>query len=180
MEDAQIIELYFARQERAITETDRKYGKLCLHIANHILSDGRDSAECVNDAYLCVWNEIPPTRPGNFRAFLSKIVRNLSLKKLEFLHAKKRNANIELSFSELEEVVPDHRIRPDYNEEELGELLSAFLKKEKDISRNVFIRKYYFFDSVKEIAERYSFTESKVKSMLYHTRNKLRKYLEKE
>lgn len=131
VEDAQIIELYFARRGRAITETDRKYGKLCLHIANHILSDGRDSAECVNDTYLCVWNKIPPTRPENFRAFLSKIVRNLSLKKLEFLHAKKRNANIELSFSELEEVVPDHRIRPDYIEEELGELLSAFLKKKK-------------------------------------------------
>ncbi len=85
-----------------------------------------------------------------------------------------------VSLSELEELLPDKEILPDYGEEELGKLISAFLRKEKEIIRNVFIRKYFFFDSISEIAKRYSFTESKVKNMLYHTRNKLREYLRKE
>ena len=180
MDDMQIIELYYERNEQAIVETDIKYGKLCFRIANNILSNNQDSAECVNDTYLSLWNKIPPTRPNNFTAFLCKIARNLSLKKLEFINAGKRNPNMVISLSELEDVLPDKCIAPKYGEEELGKLISDFLRNEKEIVRNVFIRKYYFFDSIGEIAERYSFTESKVKSMLYHTRNKLREYLKKE
>lgn len=90
MDDLMIIELYFARNEQAINETDIKYGKLCLNMANNILSDNEDSKECVNDTYLSVWNKIPPTRPDNFMAYICKIVRNLSLKKLDFNLAQKR------------------------------------------------------------------------------------------
>ena len=90
MDDLMIIELYFARNEQAINETDIKYGKLCLNMANNILSDNEDSKECVNDTYLSVWNKIPPTRPDNLMAYICKIVRNLSLKKLDFNLAKKR------------------------------------------------------------------------------------------
>ena len=180
MDDLMIIELYFARNEQAITETDRKYGKLCFCMANNFLSNNEDSEECVNDTYWGVWNRIPPTRPNNFRAFLCKIVRNLSMKKLEFNLALKRTRNVTVSFSELEEILPDTRTAPEWEYEDLGKIISAFLRAEKEDVRNVFIRKYYFFDSIGDIAGRYAFTESKVKSMLYHSRSRLREYLKKE
>lgn len=180
MDDLMIIELYFARNEQAIKETDIKYGKLCFSMANNILSNNEDSEECVNDTYLSVWNKIPPTRPNNFRAFICKIVRNLSMKKLEFNRALKRTQNVTVSYTELEEILPDTRTAPEWEYENLGKIISDFLQHEKEDARNVFICKYYFFDSISDIAERYSFTESKVKNMLYHSRNKLRECLKKE
>lgn len=180
MDDLMIIELYFARNEQAIKETDIKYGKLCFSVANNILSNDEDSEECVNDTYLSVWNKIPPTRPNNFMAFICKIVRNLSMKRLDFNLALKRTRNMTVSFSELEEILPDTRTVPEWEYENLGRIISDFLWQEKEDARNVFIRKYYFFDSISDIAKRYSFTESKVKNMLYHSRNKLREFLKKE
>ncbi|HHV97467.1 MAG TPA: sigma-70 family RNA polymerase sigma factor [Clostridiaceae bacterium] len=180
MDDLMIIELYFARDEQAIKETDVKYGKLCYNLANNILGNNEDSEECVNDTYLSVWNKIPPTRPNNFMAFICKIVRNLSMKKLDFNRALKHTQNITASFSELEEILSYTRTVPNCEYEELGKLISNFLRQEKEDARNVFIRRYYFFDSISDIASRYSFTESKVKNMLYRSRNKLREYLKKE
>jgi len=180
MDDQQIIDLYFDRNEQAITETDVKYGKLCHSIAYNILSNREDTEECVNDTYIGVWNAIPPTRPNNFMAFVCRIARNLSLKRLEFLKREKRSADVILSLDELSAVLPDERYAPDVSDEDVGRLISQFLRTQKEDVRNVFIRKYYFFDSVKEIAERYSFTESKVKNMLFYTRNKLKDYLIKE
>lgn len=180
MEDQQIIDLYFDRNEQAITETNVKYGKLCHSIAYNILSNREDSEECVNDTYIGVWNAIPPTRPDNLMAFVCRIARNLSLKRLEFLKREKRSADVILSLDELSAVLPDERYAPDVSDEDVGRLISQFLRTQKEDVRNVFIRKYYFFDSVKEIAERYSFTESKVKNMLFYTRNKLKDYLIKE
>ena len=180
MDDQKIIDLYFDRNEQAITETDVKYGKLCHSIAYNILSNREDSEECVNDTYIGVWNAIPPTRPDNFMAFVCRIARNLSLKRLEYLKREKRSADVILSLDELSAVLPDERYAPDVSDEDVGRLISQFLRTQKEDVRNVFIRKYYFFDSVKEIAERYSFTESKVKNMLFYTRNKLKDYLIKE
>ena len=180
MDDQKIIDLYFDRNEQAITETDVKYGKLCHSIAYNILSNREDSEECVNDTYIGVWNAIPPTRPDNFMAFVCRIARNLSLKRLDFLKREKRSADVILSLDELSAVLPDERYAPDVSDEDVGRLISQFLRTQKEDVRNVFIRKYYFFDSVKEIAERYSFTESKVKNMLFYTRNKLKDYLIKE
>ncbi len=180
MDDQQIIDLYFDRNEQAITETDVKYGKLCHSIAYNILSNREDAEECVNDTYIGVWNAIPPTRPNNFMAFVCRIARNLSLKRLEFLKREKRSADVILSLDELSAVLPDERYAPDVSDEDVGRLISQFLRTQKEDVRNVFIRKYYFFDSVKKIAERYSFTESKVKNMLFYTRNKLKDYLIKE
>ena len=180
MDDQKIIDLYFDRNEQAITETDVKYGRLCHSIAYNILSNREDSEECVNDTYIGVWNAIPPTRPDNFMAFVCRITRNLSLKRLEFLKREKRSADVLLSLDELAAVLPDERYAPDASDEDVGRLISQFLRTQKADVRNVFIRKYYFFDSVKEIAERYSFTESKVKNMLFYTRNKLKDYLIKE
>lgn len=180
MEDLQIIGLYFVRDERAIQETANKYGKLCFRMAKNFLSSDADAEECVNDTWLTVWNRIPPVRPNNFTAFLCKITRNLSLKRLEFLNATKRSADAVLSLSELESTLPDACVRPSLEDAELGALLTAFLWSEKELDRNVFLRRYWFFDSISEIAEAYAMNENSVKSMLFRSRNRLRKFLKKE
>ena len=180
MDDLKIIELYFERDEQAIKETDAKYGKLCQRIAYNILNNHQDSEECVNDTFVGVWNAIPPARPNNLMSFVCKITRNLSLKRLEFMKREKRSADVLLSLDELEAVLSDDRYAPDVSDEEVGKLISKFLRTQKEDVRNVFIRKYYFFDSIGDIAERYGFTASKVKNMLFYTRNKLKDYLIKE
>ena len=180
MEDEKIIDLYFDRNERAIRETDAKYGTHCRKIAYNILNSCEDSEECVNDTYLGAWNAIPPTRPNSFVAFLSRITRNLSLKRLEYRSRAKRSDALMVSFEELESVLPDDRFAPAVSDEEIGSLISRFLESLKEDARNIFVRRYFFFDSVKDIAEHYSFTESKVKNLLLRTRSKLRDYLQKE
>ena len=180
MEDLQIIDLFFDRNEQAIQETDAKYGRLCFSVANRILESNEDSEECVNDTWLRAWDEIPPTRPNHFSAFLCKITRILSLKKLEFSNAMKRTPSFIVSFEDLESVLPDEHIAPGTEAVELGILISNFLRREKAEARNVFLRKYLFFDTVEEIAERFGMNESTVKSMLFRTRNRLREYLRKE
>lgn len=180
MEDFAIIELYFARDEQAIRETDQKYGRLCHCIAENFLRSTADSEECVNDTYLNLWNTIPPTRPMDFKAFVCKVVRQLSLKKLRYNTAQKRNANLTVAFSELEEILSDNAVASEQECRELVSVISDFLWREKEEVRNVFVRRYYFLDSVRDIAAMYGFTESKVKNILYHTRSKLKKHLMKE
>ena len=180
MNDLNIIELFFARNEEAIKQTDIKYGKLCRSVAYNILNNNEDSEECVNDTYIGLWNAIPPTRPNNFMAFVCRITRNLSLKRLESMTRQKRLQPILVSLDELTEVLSDEGISDGVSDENIGKLISDFLRKERGEIRNVFIRKYYFFDSVGDIAKRYNLTESKVKNMLYHTRIKLKKHLIKE
>ena len=180
MNDLSIIELYFARDEEAIKQTDIKYGKLCHSVAYNILNNNEDSEECVNDTYIGVWNAIPPARPYNFMAFVCKITRNLSLKRLEAMSRQKRSQATIVSLDELAEVLPDESIADGVSDEDIGKLISDFLRNEKSEIRDVFIRKYYFFDSIGDIARRYDFTESKVKNMLYHTRTKLKDFLIKE
>ena len=180
MNDLSIIELYFARDEEAIKQTDIKYGKLCHRVAYNILNNNEDSEECVNDTYIGVWNAIPPTRPNNFMAFVCKITRNLSLKRLEAMSRQKRSQATIVSLDELAEILPDESIADGVSDEDIGKLISDFLRNEKSEIRDVFIRKYYFFDSIGDIARRYDFTESKVKNMLHHTRTKLKDFLIKE
>ncbi len=177
MNDGNIIDLFFERNESAIRETEKKYGKLIFGISKNILGNTQDAEECTNDTYLGVWNAIPPARPISLMAFVAKVARNLSLKRLEYNRAEKRSAYELVSLSELEEILPDEEIPEDITEEELGKIISDFLMTEKEDARNVFMRKYWFFDSIEAISERYSFSESKVKSMLFHTRNRLKKYL---
>ena len=177
MQDGEIIELYFSRNENAIRETSAKYGKLAMSIAYNILRSPEDAEECVNDTYLGAWNSIPPARPNNLRAFICKIARNLSLDKLKYNTAAKRSPELTVSLSELEEVISDDKVS---DSGELSDIISAFLRLQKPDARNVFIRRYWFNESSAEIAERYSFSESKVKSILFHTRNRLREYLRKE
>lgn len=180
IDDLQIIELYFARNEHAIEETANKYGNLCFRVAKNLLFNNEDSEECVNDTYLTLWNKIPPIRPTNFTAFICRITRNLSLKKLELSNAMKRSADAIISLSEIEATLPDYNIASGIEDEEIGKLISDFLWSEKELNRNVFLRKYWFFDSISDIAERYSLSENNVKSMLFRTRNRLREFLKKE
>lgn len=180
MDDSQIIELYFARDEEAIRATSVKYGRLCSHMAYNILNNEADTEECVNDAYLGVWNAIPPKRPDNFMAFLCKITRNLALKRLEYASAAKRHAPVVVPLSELDELLPDSKRLDETDEQQLGALLSGFLRSEKVDARNVFIRRYWYFDTIAQISARYAFSESKVKSMLFHTRRRLKLFLKKE
>ncbi len=180
MEDFQIIKLYFARDEMAIKETEYKYGCLCFRIAHNILFNIEDTEECVNDTYLGAWNAIPPKNPNNFMAFICKITRNLSLKRLDYNMAHKRTPELIASFDELEWVLSDNQIEDKVCDEDIGAAISKFLKTELAENRNIFIRKYWFCDSIKTISEEYGFSEEKVKSMLYRTRNRLKDYLVKE
>lgn len=180
MEDGEIIALYFKRDERAINETGKKYGKLCFTVAHNILHSREDSEECVNDTYYSAWNTIPPKHPNNFMAFLCKISRNLSLKRLNYNMAQKRNPELLLSFEELEQVLPDNKINFQIRDQDIGTAISCFLESLPNDRRNLFLRKYWFCDSIKTISEQYGYSESKVKSMLYRTRKALKEYLEKE
>ena len=177
MDETQIIDLYFARDEQAIKETQAQYGKRMYAMAYRILNNHEDSEECVNDAYVGLWNAIPPTRPNSLLAFACKITRNLSLKKLQYLTREKRSVDLTTSFDELETVLPDERFAPDVSDEDIGKLISQFLRGQKEEVRFVFIRKYFFFEPIKEIAEKCAFSESKVKNILFQTRNELKEYL---
>ncbi len=180
MEDRDIIELYFQRDERAITATAMKYGKLCLKIANNILGDEHEADECVNDTYYGIWRAIPPERPNCFRAFAAKIARNSSLRRLKRKNANKRTCEALASLDELEEIIADKSEHNEIEDRELGRIISDFLYTEKEESRNMFLRKYWFFDSISDIASRFGCSEAKVKSALFHTRGRLREYLIKK
>lgn len=180
IDDIRIIELYFERNEQAIKETDIKYGKLCHKLSYNVLNNRQDSEECVNTTYLEVWNRIPPTRPAKFKAYISIIVRDISIDKLRHLTAKKRSADMVMALDELTEILPDERHAPGRNDEEIGKLLSIFLRKQKEEVQRVFVLKYFYFESNRAIEEKYGFTERKVTNMLARTRNKLKKYLIEE
>lgn len=181
MDERRIIELYSARDEAAIKETEREYGRLCYRVTYNILGNAEDAEECVNDTLLAVWNKIPQAViPGNLKAFVCRIARNTALKRLEYNTAAKRSPSAAVSLAELEEIVPDSSAPPDNTGENISEAISAFLRRQKPEARKVFVRRYWFFESVSDIAKRFSFSESKVKSMLYHTRKKLKIYLAKE
>ena len=181
MEDKEIIELYWARDESAITETSVKYGKLCFHIAKNILANHEDSEECVNDTYLGLWNAIPKQRPTRFSVFASRIARNLALKKFEYLSAAKRNPEAICSFEELEDCVSGKEyIENELENRRIEQTIDKFLWQQGEEKRNVFIYRYWYFESISSICNRTGFSQSKVKSMLFELRQKLRTYLESE
>lgn len=182
MEDQQIIELFFSRSENAISETARKYGRYCYSIAYHILQNEEDSEECVNDTYLKAWDAIPPKRPEKLSAFLGKLTRNLSLHQYEKYHAKKRGSGrIALALDELQDCIPAaDNVAQAIDDMALTEILNRFLADLPTQSRNMFLRRYWYLDSVEEIAVRFRASESKVKMSLFRSRGKLKRFLEKE
>lgn len=181
MEDHKIIELYWTRDETAIRETSSKYGRLCSYIAGNILASREDCEECVNDTYLAVWNAIPDKKPHYFSAFIGKIARNLALKKYEYITAAKRNPQAVMSLEELRDCVSGRdSVESEMENRRTENAIDDFLWRQSEEKRNVFIRRYWYFDSVESICERTGFGRSKVKSMLFEMRKKLREYLEKE
>ncbi len=182
MEDNKIIGLYWERNESAISETAEKYGAYLYKIAFNILSDAEDSEESVNDTYLGAWNTIPPEKPNILSAFLSKITRNISLNKWRNKYAKKRgNGEIAAAFEEIEECIPaESDVISEIETKELARMISDYLKKLPENERRIFVRRYYYLDSVDNISEKYGFSKSKVASMLHRTRKKILSHLEKE
>lgn len=182
MRDAAIVELYWQRQERAIAETKTKYGAYCHAIARRILNDVQDAEECVNDTYLGAWNAMPPHRPTNLGTFLGKIARNLSLKRWRARSAAKRGSGeVALSLDELEECVAGTGSVEEHIEaEELASLIDGFLAGLSADDRRMFVCRYWHFDAVADIAQRFDFSQSKVKMSLKRTRDKLAVYLEQE
>lgn len=181
MDDNKIIELYWERKEDAIKETSLKYGGLCTHIARNILSSYEDSEECVNDTYFALWNAIPSQKPSIFSAFIGRITRNLALKKYEYISAEKRNPAAITSFEELGDCVSGtNNVESEVESRQIENMISTFLWRQGEEKRNVFIRRYWYFDSIETICSSTGFSHSKVKSMLYEMRRKLRAYLESE
>lgn len=183
MQGEQIIELYFLRSERAISETDIKFGKYCYTIAYNILKSHEDSDECKNDTFMKAWNNIPPKHPDNLKAFLGKIARNLALNIYEYMHRQKRNVDCMKSIlDELAGCVPDisSDVERIVEDRELSDSINAFLGTLSEDNRKIFVRRYWYADSVEHIAKTYGFSVSKVKMSLLRTREKMKEHLEKE
>lgn len=182
MDDERIVGLYFERDEDAIAQTSKKYGKYCYSIAMGILRSHEDSEECVNSVYVDTWNTIPPQRPNSLSAFLGKLTRRISIKRLRSMAAQKRGGGeYALALEELDECVPDRvRVEDQADAHILAAHISDFLCGLPDTERRVFVQRYFYMRSVSELARNFGFTQSKVKSMLYRTRQKLREALVKE
>ena len=182
MEDTQIVDLYFARSEQAIAETDHKYGKYLFTIAHNILFSRSDAEEAVNDTYMGAWRSIPPHRPNRLSTYLGKITRRCALEKWKMNHAQKRGGGeVPLALEELSECIPGSDSPQRHMElKELTRLINVFLKTLPETEQRVFVRRYWYLCPVKTIARDFGFSESKVKSMLSRTRSKLKYHLEKE
>lgn len=180
MNDEKIIELFFCRSEKAIEQTDKKYGRYCYSIAYNILNNRPDSEETVNDTYIRLWNTIPPEKPSVFSAFIAKITRHLSLDRYRKETAEKRGGGeLPIILGELSDCISDSRsdVEKSFETKQLSELLNLFLKKLPKTERKVFVSRYWYGDSIKEISKQFGFSESKIKSMLFRTRNKLKEIL---
>ncbi len=182
MDDKGIIELYFSRNEKAIEESNLKYGNYCYGIAYNILCDKLDSEECVNDTWLKVWNTIPPQYPNYFKLFLAKITRNLSFDKLREKNSEKRGGGGGfVAFEEMEEFLSDTcDVSQEAERKEFVKMLNNFLYSLSARECNIFIRRYFYMASTADIAEMYKLKESNVLVILSRTRKKLRETLEKE
>ena len=182
MNDSQIVALFFDRDQRAIEETAAKYGNYCYSITHNILQDKEDAEEAVSDTYLALWDAIPPHKPLMLRTFLGKIARRTALKKWEKNCTQKRGGGeVALALEELSEYLSDGNTPETAIETaELTKTLNEFLRKLPKVERQIFLCRYWYLDPIADIAKRFGFTQSKVKSMLSRTRLKLRNTLSKE
>ena len=182
--DHRIIELYFARDEQAISETERHYGAFCLRTSLSILQNYSDAEECVNDTYIRTWNTIPPTRPQSLRAYLARIIRNLSIDRIKASHAAKRSHEVILALEELSECLPVDMDGNTYGAADaltqaLPSLLNQFLHTLSRDEWQLFCGRYWHNRSVKELAREQGLTPKAVTMRLSRTREKLRLYIEK-
>lgn len=172
MEDQKIIALYFARDEQAIAETEVRYGKLCRQIAMHILGNRSDAEECVNDTYLKLWNSIPPEHPRSLTAYIRRMIRNIAIDRYRARSKAFRHMDFDVVLEELAEVTPS-----DVSEDALREAVQGFLKTLGDTDRRLFLGRYWYATSVKELAKAWDMTPNAVSLRLYKTREKMKAYL---
>lgn len=182
MEDERIVELFFRRDERAIEEAAHAHGGLFRTLALRLLGDFQDAEECVSDMLLAAWNSIPPHRPEKLPAYLARLTRNLALRRRRDAGRLKRGGGeADLALEELDECLPaEESVERAVERRELAAVMERFLRALPKTERRVFLGRYWYCESVRELAERFGFSESKVKSMLRRTREKLKRYLEKE
>ena len=181
MEDFQIVKLYWARNESAISESDRKYGRMLRSLSYSCLASHQDAEECVNDTYLDAWNTIPPERPTYLGAFLSKITRRISIDRFRHDHRKKRGGLGNVT-EELTDCIPDSQPSPfaEYENKRLRKAINRFLSVLPDERRVMFVKRYFYAEPISQIARELNLTESNVKVTLHRTRESLRQYLGKE
>ena len=180
MEDTAIIRLFQERSQQAIAELSQKYGKLCQSLSRRILNNEEDAKECVNDTWLGVWNSIPPQTPNPLVSYVCRITRNLSVKRLRHNMAAKRNSYYDVSLAELEECIPAAQEQEPWEEQEVTKVLERFLRELDTGSRVMFVKRYWYAESVAQIAETFGMKENSVSVKLMRLRKKLRKKLEKE
>ena len=174
------MDLYWQRSERAIGETDTKYGRMLTGISQGLVDTREDAEECLNDTYLAAWNSMPSERPIYLGAFLSKIIRRISIDKYRVLHSEKRGGKDSL-VSELTECIPSQSdVEMEYDNKLLAEALNRFLYSLDDEKRNIFIRRYFYSDPIDVIARGMNVSIGKVKTVLFRTRNALRNFLLEE
>ena len=177
MSDQDIIDLFFARSEEGIAELDGKYGEGCRRFSENIVGNSEDAEECVSDAYFKVWNTVPPKKPNPLKAFLFRIVRNLSINRYHANTAYKRNSTYSASLDELGEMVSDGSVHEHFEQRELARIMGDFLAKLSLENRVIFVRRYFFAESCAEIGRMLGFTEKTVTVRLSRLRAKLKKYL---
>ena len=182
MEDEAIVSLYWERSEQAINETEQKYGGFCYSVAYHMLHNAEDAAESVNDTYLEAWNSMPPHKPNSLAAFLGRITRRLSVDRWRSNHAEKRGGGVyPVLLDELSECIPSTAsVERQVELKELAETVNCFLRELPSEKQQVFLRRYWYGDSMEELAKNFGFSVSKIKSMLFHIREHLREHLKKE
>ncbi|MGX8704574.1 MAG: RNA polymerase sigma factor [bacterium] len=181
MDDDKIVELFFARKEQAVRELSDKYGAVFRKVADNILNDRLDSEECVNDAYLAVWNTIPPKKPDSLVSYVCRIVRNLALKKYHEKTAQKRNSHYDVALEELADCLPSPvSVEDEISANELAEMVNRFLGTLGQRDRVMFVRRYWHADSLDELAALLHRSKHYISVRLSRIRKALRKYLIKE
>lgn len=179
MEDEKIVMLYWERSENAVRETELKYGKYCHAVAYNILHSHEDADECVNDTWIGAWNAMPPEKPSRLQSFLARITRNIAIDRYRYDSAQKRGAEVESAIDEYWECIPNGDA-PIENELELKKAINGFLASLDTRTRVIFMRRYWYSMSVKDIADGMRLSESHVSVILFRTRIKFKEYLTKE
>ncbi len=181
LEDSKIIELFFARVEQAIVELSAKYGTVCNRIARNILKNDLDAEECVNDTYLAAWNTIPPQKPDPLRTYIFRIVRNIAIAKYHANTSEKRNSYYDVALEELENcLITPSTVEQEIAADELSTQINHFLATLDEESQMLFVRRYWYSDSISDLAERFHTSNNNVSVRLSRIRNKLKIYLQKE
>ena len=180
MDDEQILDLFFARDQRAIACTRERYGRRLLNLARNILNNQQDAEESENDTYFQTWRTVPPERPGFFYGYLAKICRNFAFGKLDWQNAAKRKAEVVSLSQEMEQCIPDRLREAELEGREISRAISRFLQELPAENRVLFVRRYWHCETIRALARRYGMGESQVKMRLKRTRERLALYLEQE